>query len=269
MNSFDFSSRKRIVIKVGTSTLTHKTGNINVRRVKKMVEVLSDLKNAGHDIILVSSGAVAVGVGSIGLREKPSDMPTKQACAAVGQSRLMSFYQSEFSHFNHTVAQILATRDVFSNKIRRENIFNTMHTLLALGIIPIINANDSVSIEQLDFDENDTLSALIAEVCDADLLVILTDVEGLYDKNPSEPGAKLIRTVHKVTDEMIAAAGEKGSKLASGGMLTKIEAAVIAGEADIPTVIIKGDEPEYLYELFENKAVCTLFDLKTSPKDKP
>ena len=189
-------------------------------------------------------------------------MPTKQACAAVGQSRLMSFYQSEFSRFNHTVAQILATRDVFSNKIRRENIFNTMHTLLSMGIIPIINANDSVSIEQLDFDENDTLSALSAEVCGADLLVILTDVDGLYDRNPSEPDAKLIPVVHKVTDEMIAAAGEKGSELASGGMITKIEAAVIAGEAGIPTVIIKGDEPEYLYDLFDNKAVCTLFDLK-------
>lgn len=262
MNSFDFSARKRVVIKVGTSTLTHKTGNINVRRVKKMVEVLSDLKNAGHDVILVSSGAVGVGVGSIGLQKRPTDMPTKQACAAVGQSRLMSFYQSEFSRFNHTVAQILATRDVFSNKIRRENIYNTMHTLLSMGIIPIINANDSVSIEQLDFDENDTLSALSAEVCGADLLVILTDVEGLYDRNPSEPDAKLIPVVHKVTDEMIAAAGEKGSELASGGMLTKIEAAVIAGEAGIPTVIIKGDDPEYLYDLFDNKAVCTLFDLQ-------
>lgn len=262
MDSFDFSARKRVVIKVGTSTLTYKTGNINMRRVKKMVEVLSDLKNEGHDIILVSSGAVGVGVGCIGLQSRPADMPTKQACAAVGQSKLMGFYQDEFARFNHTVAQILATRDVFSNKIRRENIFNTMHTLLSMGIIPIINANDSVSIEQLDFDENDTLSALIAEVASADLLVILTDVEGLYDRNPSEPDAKLIPVVHKVTDEMIAAAGEKGSELASGGMLTKIEAAVIAGEGGIPTVIIKGDNPEYLYDLFDNKAVCTLFDLK-------
>lgn len=261
MENFDYSARKRVVIKVGTSTLTYKTGNINVRRVKKMVEVLSDLKNAGHDIILVSSGAVGVGVGIIGLQKKPTDMPTKQACAAVGQSRLMSFYRSEFSRFNHNVAQILATRDVFSNKIRRENIFNTMHTLLSMGIIPIVNANDSVSIEQLDFDENDTLSALTAEVCGADLLVILTDVEGLYDKNPAEPDAKLIPVVHKLTDSMIAAAGEKGSELASGGMLTKLEAAEIAAEGNIPTVIIKGDNPEILYDLFDNKAVCTLFDL--------
>lgn len=258
----DFSSKKRVVIKVGTSTLTYKTGNINVRRVKKMVEVLSDLKNAGHDIVLVTSGAVGVGAGCIGLQKRPSDMPVKQACAAVGQSQLMSFYSSEFARFNHNVAQILATRDVFSNNTRRENIFNTMRTLLSMGIVPIVNANDSVSIEQLDFDENDTLSALTAEVCGADLLVILTDVNGLYDKNPALPDAKLIPLVNRVTDEMIAAAGEKGSELASGGMLTKIEAASIAGEAGIPTVIIRGDDPEILYRLFDNQAECTLFDLR-------
>ena len=234
MKNHDFAAKKRVVIKVGTSTLTYKTGNINVRRVKKMVEVLSDLKNAGHDIVLVTSGAVGIGVGCIGLQKKPTDMPVKQACAAVGQSQLMSFYGEEFSKFNHTVAQILATRDVFSNDIRRSNIYNTMHTLLSMGIIPIVNANDSVSIEQLDFDENDTLSALTAEVCEADLLVILTDVDGLYDKNPSLPDARLIPLVNKVTDQMIAAAGEKGSELASGGMLTKIEAAVLAGEKGIP-----------------------------------
>ena len=262
MSNFDFSSKKRAVVKVGTSTLAYKTGNINLRRTKKLVQVLSDLKNSGHDVILVTSGAVGVGAGSIGLAAKPTEIPMKQACAAIGQSRLMSFYSSEFARYNHTVAQILATRDVFSNKTRRENIYNTMHTLLSMGVIPIINANDSVSVEQLDFDENDTLSALIAEVCEADLLVMLTDVDGLYDRNPSEEGARLIPVVNKITDSMIAAAGEKGSELASGGMLTKIEAAGIAGEANIPSVIIQGEEPEILYDLFENKAICTLFDLK-------
>ena len=262
MDNFDFSARKRVVVKVGTSTLAYKTGNINLRRTKKLVQVLSDLKNSGHDVILVTSGAVGVGAGSIGLAKKPTEIPVKQACAAIGQSRLMSFYSSEFARYNHTVAQILATRDVFSNKTRRENIYNTMHTLLSMGVIPIINANDSVSVEQLDFDENDTLSALIAGVCEADLLVMLTDVEGLYDKNPSEPDAKLIPVVNKITDSMIAAAGEKGSELASGGMLTKIEAASIAGEQNIPSVIIQGEQPEILYDLFENTAVCTLFDLK-------
>ena len=262
MDNFDFSERKRVVIKVGTSTLAYRTGNINLRRTKKLVQVLSDLKNSGHDVILVTSGAVGVGAGSIGLSQKPREIPVKQACAAIGQSRLMSFYSTEFARYNHTVAQILATRDVFSNKTRRENIYNTMHTLLSMGVIPIINANDSVSVEQLDFDENDTLSALIAGVCEADLLVMLTDVKGLYDRNPEEPEAKLISVVNKITDSMIAAAGEKGSELASGGMLTKIEAAGIAGEQSIPSVIIQGDNPEILYDLFENKAICTLFDLK-------
>ena len=261
-NDFDFSARKRVVVKVGTSTLAYKTGNINIRRVQKLIEVFSDLKNAGHDIIFVTSGAVGIGVGCAGLSKKPTDMPTKQACAAIGQSQLMSFYSTEFAKHNHTVAQILATRDVFTNDIRRENIFNTMHKLLEMGIVPIINANDSVSIEQLDFDENDTLSAMSAEVCSADLLVILTDVDGLYDKNPKLPDAKLIPLVTEVTDEMMAAASEKGSELASGGMLTKIEAAQIAGNAGIPTVIIKGDCPEVLYDLFDNKATCTLFNLE-------
>lgn len=262
MYNFDFSERKRVVIKVGTSTLAYKTGNINLRRTKKLVQVLSDLKNSGHDVILVTSGAVGVGAASIGLAQKPREIPVKQACAAIGQSRLMSFYSTEFARYNHTVAQILATRDVFSNKTRRENIYNTMHTLLSMGIIPIINANDSVSVEQLDFDENDTLSALIAGVCEADLLLMLTDVDGLYDRNPSEPEAKLIPVVNRITDSMIAAAGEKGSELASGGMLTKIEAASIAGEQSIPSVIIQGENPEILYDLFENKAICTLFDLQ-------
>lgn len=262
MDGFDFSARKRVVIKVGTSTLAYKTGNINLRRTKRLIEALSDLKNAGHDVILVTSGAVGVGAGSLGLTQKPKEIPLKQACAAIGQSRLMSFYRSEFARYNHTVAQILATRDVFSNKTRRENIYNTMHTLLSMGVIPIINANDSVSVEQLDFDENDTLSALIAEVCEADLLVILTDVDGLYDKNPALPDAKFIPVVNRITDSMIASAGEKGSELASGGMLTKLEAAQIAGEANIPTAIIKGEDPDILYDLFENKAKCTLFDLK-------
>lgn len=252
---------KRIVIKVGTSTLCYKTGNLNIRRVQKLIEVMSDLKNEGRDIIFVTSGAVGIGVGKSGLTAKPKDMPTKQACAAIGQCELMNIYGREFGKYNHTVAQLLVTRDVVSNKIRRENAFNTLHRLLEMNVVPIINANDTVSIEQLDFDENDTLSAVSAGLCEADLLIILTDVDGLYDKNPALPDAKHIPVVHKVTDEMIAAAGEKGSELASGGMITKIEAAMIAGENKIPTVIIKGDRPEDLYDLFNGTAKCTLFDL--------
>lgn len=252
---------KRIVIKVGTSSLCYKTGNLNIRRVQKLIEVMADLKNEGRDIIFVTSGAVGIGVGRAGLTERPKDMPTKQACAAIGQCELMNIYDREFFKYNHTVAQLLVTREVISNKIRYENAFNTLHRLLEMGAVPIINANDTVSIEQLDFDENDTLSAIVAGLCEADLLIILTDVDGLYDKNPSLPDAKHIPVVTKVSDEMIAAAGEKGSELASGGMLTKLEAAVIAGKKNIPTVIIKGDRPENLYDLFNGEAKYTLFDL--------
>lgn len=254
----DLSNKKRVVIKVGTSTLAYPTGNLNIRRVEKLIRVFSDLKNSGREIIFVTSGAVGVGTGAMGLRERPADMPTRQACAAVGQCALMNIYSGEFAKYSHLTAQILMTRDVVSNPERKENVKNTLSRLLEAGILPIINANDSVSIEQLDFDENDTLSAVVAMLSGADLLVILTDVDGLYDKDPKLPGATLIREAGRVTDEMIAAAGDKGSALASGGMLTKLEAAVLAGADEIPTAIVKGDDPEILYDLFENKAVCTV-----------
>ncbi len=255
------TNAKRVVIKVGTSTLCYKTGNLNIRRVRKLIEVMSDLKNEGRDIIFVTSGAVGIGVGRAGLTARPKDIPTKQACAAIGQCELMNIYDREFSKFNHTVAQLLVTRDVISNKTRHENAFNTLHRLLEMNIVPIINANDTVSIEQLDFDENDTLSAVMAQLCEADLLVILTDVDGLYDRNPSDPDAKHIPLVTKLTDEMISSAKQKGSELASGGMITKLEAASIAGENGIPTVIINGDDPEKLYGIFDGTAKYTLFDL--------
>ena len=175
----DFSSKKRIVIKVGTSTLAHKTGNLNIRRVSKLLEGMSDIKNSGRDIVFVTSGAQGYGEAKAGLHTKPKDMPKKQACAAIGQCELMHIYDREFANYNHTVAQVLLTRDVISNKIRKENVINTFKTLLDMNIVPIINANDTVSIEELDFDENDTLSAIVATLCNADLLVILTDVDGL------------------------------------------------------------------------------------------
>ncbi len=252
---------KRIVIKVGTSTLCYKTGNLNIRRVRRLIEVMSDLKNEGRDIIFVTSGAVGIGVGRAGLHERPKDMPTKQACAAIGQCELMNIYDREFSRYNHTVAQILVTRDVITNSIRHDNAVNTMKRLIEMGIVPVINANDTVSIEHLDFDENDTLSAMAAQISDADLLIMLTDVDGLYDKNPSLPDANHIPVVNCITDEMIAAASEKGSALASGGMVTKLEAAKIAGESGIPSVIINGENPEVLYDLFDGTAKCTVFDL--------
>lgn len=257
----DFSERKRVVFKVGTAELAYKTGGLNIRRVSSLVTVLSDLKNSGKEIALVTSGAVGVGMGAAGFTEKPRDMPTKQALAAIGQCELMRMYVDMFGRYNHTAAQILMTRDVISNPERRVNITNTFGRLFELNVLPIINANDSVSISHLDFDENDTLSATVARLCGADLLVLLTDVDGLYNQNPKEPGAKLIPEVGRITTDMIAAAsGGAGSDLASGGMLTKLEAAQIASEDGIPTVIINGKDPGRLYDLFENKAVCTLIN---------
>ena len=249
----------RIVVKVGTSTLAYPTGRLNIQRMERLCKTLSDLKNAGHEIILVSSGAIAMGFGKLNLSERPKDMPGKQAVAAIGQSELMTFYSETFGKFNHTVAQILLTRDVISNKERRTNVINTFNRLFEMGVVPIINANDAISIKQLDFDENDTLSAIVASLCNADLLVMLTDVDGLYDGDPKKPGSKLIPVVEKITPEIIAAAQGAGSALGTGGMLTKIEAAQIATEAGIDTVIIGNQDPDTLYELFEGEPVCTYF----------
>lgn len=255
----NFNDKKRIVIKVGTSNLAYKTGNMNLRRVSKMIEVFSDIKNSGKEIVFVTSGAIGVGVGKSGLMERPKDTPTKQACAAIGQSELMNIYSREFMKYNHIIAQMLLTRDVISNKERKQNAMNTFQRLFDLGVTPIINANDAISISHLDFDENDTLSAMVAQLCGADLLVILTDVDGLLDGDPKNGDAKLIEVVEKITPELISVVGGKGSELASGGMLTKIEAADIAMNSGIDTVFINGENPEILYDLLDGRAKCTYF----------
>ncbi|MCL2036226.1 MAG: glutamate 5-kinase [Oscillospiraceae bacterium] len=262
----DLSLKKRIVIKVGTSTITHPTGNLNLRKVESLIHVFSDLKNSGKEIVFVTSGAVAVGRGHFPKSTEFAidvTMAEKQAFAAIGQSDLMDIYKREFGKHDRLAAQILMTRDVIANSERRQNVTNTLNTLLSWNVVPIINANDSVSLEQLDFDENDTLSAIAAKLCSADLLVILTDVDGLYDKNPATyEDAKLLPLVTKITHEMIAASSEKGSAMSKGGMVTKLEAATLALEDGIDTVIIKGENPEILYDLFEGKAVCTVFTTK-------
>ncbi|MCL2696564.1 MAG: glutamate 5-kinase [Oscillospiraceae bacterium] len=255
----DLSGKKRVVIKVGTSNIAHKTGNINIRRVENLVRVIADIQGSGREVIFVTSGAISVGMARMNIQSRPSDTTGKQACAAIGQSALMNIYDNEFAKYNRTVAQILMTRDVISNRERRQNVKNTLERLLAMGVIPIINANDTVSLEELDFDENDTLSAMVARLAEAHLLIMFTDVDGLYDKNPAEPGAKLIPVVERVTQEMIHAAAGKGTELSSGGMVTKLEAAVLAKEDGIPSVILNGERLEILYDLFENKAVCTVF----------
>lgn len=186
----DFTKKKRIVIKLGTSTLTHKTGKLNIRRMTNLVQVLSDLHNAGKEILLVSSGAIGMGVGKLNLPERPKDTPSKQAAAAVGQCELMHIYDDMFSKYSITVAQILLTKTIVQNPERRQHVQNTIERLLQLGVIPILNENDTVAIDELELEigENDSLSAVIATVADADLLVILSDIDGLFSADPREIG---------------------------------------------------------------------------------
>ena len=244
----------RIVIKVGTSTLAHETGLLNIRRTTELCQVLSDLKNAGHEVILVSSGAIGMGVGKLGLKEKPKDIPTKQAAAAIGQCELMYTYDRLFAEHNHTVAQILLTGTDFSAADRHENFNNTMKRLLELGILPIINENDTIATEEIKVGDNDTLSALVAVSVQAQLLVILSDVDGLYDADPHKnPQAKLLEQIHGMPERLSSLAGDEGSALGTGGMKTKLRAAQICFEAGCDTVIANGSEPNLLYDVIAGK----------------
>lgn len=250
----------RIVVKVGTSTLAHATGRLNIRHVEELVKVLSDLKNAGHELILVSSGAIGMGVGKLNLPGRPSDMPTKQAAAAVGQCELMYTYDKLFANYNHTVAQILLTGDDIDHEDRRHNFENTMFRLLELGALPIINENDTVATAEIKVGDNDTLGGIVACSVKADLLVLLSDIEGLYTADPrKDPNAKLIPVVEEVTPEIEALAGGKGSELAVGGMATKLRAAKMVTAAGCDMIITNGERPACLYDIAEGKAVGTRF----------
>ncbi len=242
----------RVVIKVGTSTLAHAGGRLNIRRTEALCRVLSDLKNEGHEVILVTSGAIGMGVGKLGLREKPTDIPTKQAAAAVGQCELMYTYDRLFTQYNHTVAQILLTGADFQAPDRHENFNNTLSRLLSLDVLPIINENDTIATEEIGVGDNDTLSALVAVSAQANLLVILSDVAGLYSADPhKDPSAKLIPEVHGITDEIRALGGAEGSALGTGGMRTKLRAAEICGAGGCDLVIASGDDPERLYGILD------------------
>ena len=250
----------RIVVKVGTSTLAHAGGRLNIRRVELLCKVLSDLKNAGHEILLVSSGAIGMGVGKLGLRERPVDVPGKQAAAAVGQCELMYVYDKLFSEYHHTVAQILLTGSDVSDPKRRENFHNTLFRLLEWGALPILNENDTVATEEIVIGDNDTLSAIVAVNAGADLLILLSDIDGLYTADPhSEASARLISNVEELTPEILALAGGSGSALGTGGMATKLRAAGTAMEAGIDMVIANGADPELLYDIVAGKAVGTRF----------
>ncbi|MDD6022929.1 MAG: glutamate 5-kinase [Oscillospiraceae bacterium] len=250
----------RICIKVGTSTLTHSTGHLNIRQVENLCRVISDLKNAGHQVILVSSGAIGMGVGKLGLGARPQDMPTKQAAAAVGQCELMYIYDKAFGEYNHTVAQILLTGSDLESAQRLLNFRNTLFRLLELGALPIINENDTVVTDEIGIGDNDTLAALVAVNGEADLLVLLSDIDGLYTANPqTHPDAKLIPEVTAITPDILALAEGKGSGLATGGMSTKLSAAKIVTENGCDMVITNGQHPGVLYDIVEGKAVGTRF----------
>ena len=253
----------RIVVKVGTSTLAHATGRLNIRHVEELVKVLSDLKNAGHQIILVSSGAIGMGVGKLNLPGKPSDMPTKQAAAAVGQCELMYTYDKLFLQYSHTVAQVLLTGEDVDHPERRENFENTMERLLELGALPVINENDTIATAEIKVGDNDTLGAIVACCVKADLLVLLSDIEGLYTADPrKDPDAKLIPTVEEVTPEIEALAGGVGSSLGTGGMATKLRAAKMVTAVGCDMVITNGEHPERLYDIAEGMDVGTRFIAK-------
>ena len=244
----------RIVIKIGTSTLAHATGRLNIQRTGELCKVVSDLKNAGHELVLVSSGAIGMGVGKLALDKKPTDIPTKQAAAAVGQCELMYTYDRMFTEYNHTVAQILLTGSDFTSQDRHENFNNTIKRLLELGALPIINENDTIATDEIKVGDNDTLSALVAVSVNADLLVILSDVDGLYSSDPhKDENAKLIEEVHSITDEIVTLAGGAGSSLGTGGMRTKLTAAKLCTAQGVDTVIANGDNPALLYAIVQNK----------------
>ncbi len=250
----------RIVVKVGTSTLAHSTGMLNIRRVEELTKVLSDIKNAGHEVILVSSGAIGMGVGKLSLVSRPEDIPTKQAAAAVGQCELMYTYDKLFSEYNHTVAQILLTNADINDENRYTNFKNTMSRLIELGALPIINENDTVATDEIVIGDNDTLAAVVAVSVSADILILLTDIDGLYTEDPHDnPGAKMLNVVNEITPEIMALAKGKGSALSTGGMKTKLHAAEIVTEAGMDMIIANGDMPELLYDILEGKSVGTRF----------
>ncbi len=253
----------KIVVKIGTSTLTHASGCVNIRRIETLVKILSDMKNAGNDVVLVSSGAIGMGVGKLNLKERPRDISGKQAAAAVGQCELMYIYDKLFSEYNHTVAQILLTAPDLQVESRHAKFNATMARLTELGVLPIINENDTVATEEIEFGDNDKLAAFVAASVGADLLILLSDIDGLYSADPhKDPHATLIREVHELTSDIMALGGGAGSTLGTGGMATKLHAAEIATAAGCDMIIANGACPELLYNILDNKPVGTRFYAK-------
>ena len=250
----------RVVIKIGTSTLAHPTGHLNIRRTEQLCKIISDIKNAGNQVILVSSGAIGMGVGKLGLLKRPDDIPTKQAAAAVGQCELMYTYDRIFSKYHHTVAQLLITGDDVEDDTRHTNFTNTLNRLLELGAIPIINENDTVATAEIVIGDNDTLAAIVAQSVSADRLILLSDIDGLYTADPhKDPDAKLIHTVHKIDESLLSLAGASAGNQGTGGMVTKLQAAKICMNSGCEMIIANGNRPENLYDIMDGLEVGTKF----------
>ncbi|NTW72433.1 MAG: glutamate 5-kinase [Eubacteriaceae bacterium] len=252
---------KRIVIKIGTSSITYESGNINLRKMELLARVITDLQNSGKEIILVSSGAIGAGMDRMGFSTKPQKIEEKQATAAVGQAILMQLYQKFFGEYNQSIAQILLTGDVFTTRIKKDNAVNTFNTLMKYGVVPIVNENDPISTDEIEgerFGDNDTLSAMVSVLVNAELLVILTDVDGLYDCNPcTNENARLITYVEKVTDDLINIADDTNSKVGTGGMHTKLTASKITSRKGIHTILAGSKNLEDLYEILDGKEIGT------------
>ena len=256
----EIQGAKRIVIKVGTSTLTYDTGKINIRRMVKLCSVLADLHNSGREVVLVTSGAIGVGVGKLGLKERPKDIPGRQAAATVGQCELMFMYDKYFGEHGVKTGQLLITKSDIENDQRRVNLENTFEKLFEYGAVPIINENDSVATEEIVYGDNDSLSAIVAKLIHADALIILSDIDGLFDDNPNEnPDARLIPVIREINDEIRSLCGAAGTDRGTGGMVTKIHAAEIATGANIPTVIMNGEAPQDIYKLIDGHSIGTIF----------
>ena len=250
----------RTVIKIGTSTLTYLNGNLNLKRFESLCKVIADIKNAGNQVAVVSSGAIALGKSKLGLSARPADVPSKQAAAAVGQCELMCFYDREFSRYHHTVAQILVTAEDLRGGERSVNFGNTAEKLLSMGALPVINENDTVATDEIRVGDNDTLSAIVTRIIGADALVILSDIDGLYTADPSKDAAAvLVPEVRRIDDALMATASGAGSSRGTGGMLTKLSAGRIAMAAGADMYIVNGKNPDILYDLLEGKAVGTHF----------
>ena len=252
--------KKKIVVKVGTSTLAYDNGKMNLQRMEKLVRVLADLHNSGRDVILVSSGAVGMGVGMIGLDEKPTDLVKKQALAAIGQVGLLRLYQKFFDDYNLTVAQVLLTKDGIENSLRRKNARNTLNELVDMGIIPVVNENDTVITDEIEFGDNDTLSAAVATLIHADLLLILTNTDGVFTADPHiHHSAQKVPKVMNARDDLKDVDLEGSSKMGSGGMASKIAAAELCREHNVDVVIADGSEPSTIMDVLEGKDLGTFF----------